>query len=111
MYILEQLKFARKRTELDNFQDEAGRIVTGATRLVSLNKLHNDICWGLLYERRQKHKLIQLQMKKRALNPEKLSSIITSEVCDRNTYTFRNAYNITRIQSRTTIYKFKSFSK
>jgi len=46
-------------------------------------------------------------MKKRALNPEKLSSIITSEVCDRNTYTFRNAYNIPRIQFRTTIYKFK----
>ena len=37
-------------------QDEAARIVTGATKLVSLNVLHNDVCWDLLQERRQKHK-------------------------------------------------------
>ena len=45
---------------LDRIQDEAARIVTGATKPVSLMLLHNDVCWGLLQERRQKHKLIQI---------------------------------------------------
>ena len=43
----------------DKIQEPA-RIVIGATKLVSLNLLHNDVCWDLLQERRKKHKLIQI---------------------------------------------------
>ena len=46
-----------EKKDLDRIQDEAARIVTGATKLVSLMLLHNDVCWDLLQER--KHKLIQ----------------------------------------------------
>ena len=48
------------KKDLDRIQDEAARIVTGATKLVSLMLLHNDVCWDFLQERRQKHKLIQI---------------------------------------------------
>ena len=48
-----------EKKDLDRIQDEAARIVTGATKLVSLMLLHNDVCWDLLQERRQKHNLIQ----------------------------------------------------
>ena len=44
------------KKDLVRIQDEAARIVTGANKLVYLKLLHNDICWDLLQERRQKHK-------------------------------------------------------
>ena len=69
---------------LDNIQDEAARIVTGATNLISLNVLHNDVCWDLLEERRQKHKLIQVFKIKNNLCPEYLTSLVPFEVGDRN---------------------------
>ena len=46
--------------DLDKIQDEAARIVNEATQLVSLNMLHNDVCWDILQKRRQKHKSIQI---------------------------------------------------
>ena len=49
-----------EKKDLDRIQDEAARIVTGATKLVSLMLLHNDVFWDLLQERRQQHKLIQI---------------------------------------------------
>ena len=49
-----------EKEDLDRIQDEAARIVTGATKLVSLMLLHNDVFWDLLQERRQQHKLIQI---------------------------------------------------
>ena len=43
---------------LENVQYEAARIVTGATKLVSIEKLMNDVGWDSLENRRHKHKLI-----------------------------------------------------
>ena len=43
--------------ELDKIQNEAARIATGTTKLVSLNNLYKEIEWESLEERRQKHKL------------------------------------------------------
>ena len=56
-----------KKKDLDRIQDEAAIIVTGATKLVSLMVLHNDVCWDLLQERRQKHKLIQFFLNEKQL--------------------------------------------
>ena len=47
-----------KKNELEKIQIEAARIATGATKLVSLNALYNEIQWENLEERRRKHKLI-----------------------------------------------------
>ena len=44
-----------EKRELDKIQHEAARIVTGATALVSLQALYNDVRWELLQERRTKH--------------------------------------------------------
>ncbi|XP_053389817.1 uncharacterized protein LOC123543435 [Mercenaria mercenaria] len=43
---------------LEKVQYEAARIVTGATKLVSLQKLMNEVGWESLGSRRQKHKTI-----------------------------------------------------
>ena len=44
--------------ELEKIQNEAARIVTGATKLVSLQSLYIDTGWESLAARREKHKLI-----------------------------------------------------
>ena len=38
---------------------EAARIVSGATKLVSLDLLYKEVGWETLDKRREKHKLIQ----------------------------------------------------
>jgi hypothetical protein len=44
--------------KIENVQLEASRIVTGGTRLVSLNNLYMEIGWEKLKDRREKHKLV-----------------------------------------------------
>ena len=46
-----------EKQELDKIQNEAARIVTGATILVSLQSLYQEVCWESLQGRRLKHKL------------------------------------------------------
>ena len=46
-----------EKLELDKIQNEAARIVTGATKLVSINALYNEIQWDTLEKRRRDHKL------------------------------------------------------
>ena len=43
-----------EKNELEKIQNEAARIATGATKLVSLNALYNEIQWENLEERRKK---------------------------------------------------------
>ena len=93
-----------EKKDLDRIQDEAARIVTGATKLVSLMLLHNDVCWDLLQERRQKHKLIQIFKMKNNFCPEYLTSLVRFDVGDRNPNNLRNANNIQLIHTRTTLY-------
>ena len=46
------------KEKLDKIQNEAARIVTGCTKLVSLSDLSRESGWETLRERRNKHKLI-----------------------------------------------------
>ena len=42
-----------EKRELDKIQNEAARIVTGATKLVSLNTLYSETRWETLEQRRK----------------------------------------------------------
>ena len=46
--------------EIEKIQLEAGRIVTGATKLVEIDKLYKELGWLKLSERRDLHKLLVL---------------------------------------------------
>ena len=46
--------------ELEKIQNEAARIVTGTTKLVSINSLLSETGWETLSSRRNKHKLTLL---------------------------------------------------
>ena len=94
--------------ELDKIQSEAARIVSGATKLVSLHALYEEVGWESLEKRRRKHKLSLLYKMFNNLSPLYLCSLIPPTVDTQSSYNLRNAHNIRTIHSRTTQY-FNSF--
>ena len=49
-----------EKLELVNIQSEAARIISGATKLVSLHDLYEEVGWESLKKRRKIHKLLLL---------------------------------------------------
>ncbi len=87
------------KNDMDAVQKEAARIVTGATKLCSLENLSRDLKWEPLATRRKKHKLTQLYKMKNNLTPNYLTSLIPTQMQTR--YELRNADNIPLVHSRT----------
>ena len=79
-----------EKNELQKIQNEAGRIVCGATKLVSISDLHNELCWSTLSERRLNHKLCLFYKMNNSMVPEYLSSLTPASVSSRN-YSLRNS--------------------
>ena len=75
-----------EKRELDKIQHEAARIVTGATALVSLQALYNDVRWESLQERRTKHKLNLFFKMRHDLVPGYLSSLVPPSVREISRY-------------------------
>ena len=94
--------------ELELIQNEAARIVTGATRLVSINSLLTETGWESLHERRRKHKLIFFFKMKNGLCPEYLSSLIPANVGSSVCYSLRNANAVRTVNAKSQLY-FNSF--
>ena len=93
-----------EKQELDKIQTEAARIVTGATKLVSLHALFDEVNWEPLEARRMKHRLLLLYKMFNKLSPEYLSSLIPPTVNNISKCNLRNAHNIQTLDSRTTQY-------
>ena len=74
-------------------QYEAAKIVTGATKLVSLDMLNQETGWESLQLRRSKHKLGLFYKMKNNLCPAYLSSLVP-ESFEGTTYNLRDSQNI-----------------
>ena len=94
--------------KLEKINIEAARVVTGATKLVSINTLYNECGWETLEKRREKHKLIQFYKMKNSFTPEYLNDLVPPLHRDQHSYNTRNSQNLVGIQCRTT-YHFNSF--
>ena len=93
-----------EKNELDKIQNEAARIATGATKLISLHALSNEVKWESLEERRRKHKLTLFFYKmKSKLCPTYLSSLVPQTVNSISRYNLRNASDLQKINARTTL--------
>ena len=97
-----------EKEELDKIQNEAARIVTGATKLVSLLALSNETQWDSLDDRRRKHKLTLFYKMKTNLCPEYLSSLIPPTVGNISRYNLRNANDLQTIKTSSVLY-YESF--
>ena len=94
--------------ELEKIQLEAARIVTGATKLVSIDSLYAETDWETLALRRNKHKLQLFYKMQNGLTPENLSSLVPDNVGNNSAYNLRNARNLNTNQANSQLY-FKSF--
>lgn len=94
---------ASEKHELDMIQNEAARIVTGATKLCSLEKLYDDLGWESLSTRRSNHKLVFIYKIRNSLCPTYLNTLIPTRQNER--YTFRNSSDIPPIYCRTSFYQ------
>ena len=94
-----------EKYELDKIQNEAARIATGATKLVSLTNLYKEIGWESLSKRRSNHKLTLLYKMINHLTPIYLSSLIPAQVSSASRYNLRNAQNYQTIRARTNQYR------
>ena len=70
----------QEKTELDKIRNEAARIATGATELVSVYALYKEIGWETLEKRRNNHKLT-LVLQNDELSYSFISHILGSATC------------------------------
>ena len=66
--------------ELEKIQHEAARIVSSATKLVTIDKLLKEVGWDTLSCRRKKHKQILFYKMINGLCPDYLSSLVPPTV-------------------------------
>ena len=92
------------KDRLEKIQHEGARIVSGATKLISICDLYNEVRWESLENRRTKHKLIMLYKMKNNLTPAYLSNKVPTMVGQNSQYSLRNSDDLQTIHSRTTLY-------
>ena len=74
---------------LDKIQNEAARIVSGCSKLVSLSDLREEGGWELLSERRRKHKLILFFTMVKGFAPIYLSNLVPQLNSDISTCNYK----------------------
>ncbi|MCG8078294.1 MAG: hypothetical protein JAY75_18895, partial [Candidatus Thiodiazotropha taylori] len=94
----------QEKQELEKIQLEAARIATGTTKLVSVEKLYDEVCWENLESRRHKHKLVLFYKMYNNLTPLYLSSLVPPLVQHSTRYNLRNGSDIQTIPFRTNQY-------
>ena len=90
--------------KLKKIQTEAGRIVTGVTKLFEINKLYKERGWLKLSERRDLHTLFFFFKMNHGLSPLYLSNLLSSHAGDVSSYTLRSAENYVGIHANTLAY-------
>ena len=93
-----------EKQELDKIQNEAARIVTGTTKLISIQTLYGEIKWETLETRRNKHKLVLFYKMFNNISPAYLSSLVPPSISSISTPNLCNAENVQAIDSRTSQY-------
>ena len=94
----------KRKKQLDSIHIEAARIITGATKLCSINKLFVDIGWDSLQNRRNKHKLVIFYKIMNGLTPDYLSGCVPPLVQDTTTYNLRNSNDIQSLHANTNLF-------
>ena len=93
-----------EKQELDKIQNEAARIGTGTTKLVSINSLYNEICRETLERRRYNHKMTLFYKMMYNITPLFLSSLVPPSISNVSRYNLRNSNDLQTIDARTSQY-------
>ena len=90
--------------KLDKIQNEAARIVTGATKLASIDSLHTETGWETLGSRRKTHKLTKFYKMKNGLCPDYLASHVPDTVGSVSIYPLRNSSDLQTLRANSRLY-------
>ena len=90
--------------DLEKIQNEAARIVTGATKLISLQSLYIETGWESLASKRQKSKLVLFYKMQNEMTPEYLSSLAPQAVDSTTRYRLRNESDLQTIPAKSQQY-------
>ena len=93
------------KKQLDAIHLEAARIISGATKLCSIDKLFSELGWESLQTRRDKHKLIIFYKILHGLAPNYLADLIPPLVQNRSSYNLRNSDHIQYFQANTNLFR------
>lgn len=93
-----------EKQQLERFQYEAARIVTGLTRSVSIENLMSEIGWLPLSDRRKFQKLVIMFKMYNGIAPEYLCNLLPPLVNERTTYNLRSGENISLLRKRTEVF-------
>ena len=88
-----------EKRELDKIQNEAARIATGATKLVSLDTPYSEIRWETLEQSRKNDRLTLFYKMRYSLAPQYLSSLVPESISNVSNHNLRG------INARTTQYQ------
>ena len=83
---------------------EAARIITGATKLCSIEKLLSDLGWKSLQNRRNKHKLVIFYKIINGLAPNYFLDLVPPIIQETTNYNLQNADDIQTLHARTNLY-------
>ena len=97
------------KKQLESIHIEAARIITGATKLCSIDKLFNGLGWETLQSRHNKHKLVLLYKILLGLAPNKLSYLVPPLVQETTTYNLHNADNIQNYRAHSNLFHISFF--
>ena len=90
--------------DLEKIHIEAARIITGTTKLVSIDKLYIETGWETLKVRRFKHRLTLFYKMNEGLTPTYLSALVPENVGNLVNYNLRNAANTRTLNCNTQLY-------
>ena len=94
----------KNKQELDKIQNEAARIATGTTKLISLDCLYNEVKWESLEKRRRNHKLTLFYKMYTNLTPSYLSDLVPQTVSSVSRYNLRNSHALQTVDARSNNY-------
>ena len=104
---------AENKKQLESIHIEAARIITGATRLCSLEKLFSELGWESLQSRRNKHKLTIFFKIFKILNgftPDYLADLVPPLIQETTRYNLQNSNDIQTIYANSNLFYNSFFS-
>ena len=90
--------------KLENVQLDAARIITGGTKLTSIQKLYEETRWESLATRRKNHKLVLFYKMFNKTTPQYLSNLVPDTITRRHEHNTRQANNLSNVFTRTNLY-------
>ena len=92
------------KKQLDAIHVEAARLITGATKLYSIDNLYRELGWESLQSRRNKHKLVVLYNILHGSAPNYLADLIPPTVQETTRYSLRNSDHIQNYRTNTNLF-------